>query len=745
MPYDLDALFGSVVARKTLCSDKARAVARYASASDVCYVRLVECRRSENGDETAILDLDIEVAQRPVHDIRSVERMAVKFFAADTHYPEVVSLREDFPPVPHLNQRPIGYPKSLCLYGESYSEVKLHWTAHRFVERIRFWLAKTADGNLHPDDQPLEPLVTSSHGTLVVPEELLIDNNLPLQPRYVSAVDPMQRDSVWMVHNLDSGVNTAKPPGHIATSFTCPVQTHGVMSAAPSNLDELQQFLVRAGFDFLPQLQKRIEAWRKQKEFASVGEAQLFLIFNLPKSRTDAGPVESTDHVAFLCGCKVEDLEKRLENFAVAHTHQGIIQIPSSVLETANIPLLPFYVTLQFSPAVAAKLNDVPSETRNFCLLGAGAIGSQLLDTTLRSGFGKWTVMDDDRLMPHNLARHQLTGSFLGRRKADSVSYLANDLLREKVAAPIAANVLRPGKEEVAVRNALHKASAICDCTASVPVARALATDAACHRVISFFLNPTANALVMLVEDERRHCRLDWLEMQYYRAVAHHIDLADHLRTASQLRYSNACRSLTSRVSAEAVSLFAAIGSRAFRECVGLPDGRICVWRLQKGMEITRIEVPVEPIIVQEISTWTVCIDNALLHALHRFRGFRLPNETGGVLLGSYDMQRKLLYIVDMLPSPPDSEEWPASYKRGCTGLGQAVCEIQDRTLTNLEYVGEWHSHPDGCGTEMSKVDKVAMKEIAEEMSKTGLPGLILIVGADGSYSLHLRDADQVS
>ena len=61
-------------------------------------------------------------------------------------------------------------------------------------------------------------------------------------------------------------------------------------------------------------------------------------------------------------------------------------------------------------------------------------------------------------------------------------------------------------------------------------------------------------------------------------------------------------------------------------------------------MEITRIDVPVEPIIVQRISSWTVCIDNALLHALHRFRGFRLPNETGGVLLGSYDMQRKLLY-----------------------------------------------------------------------------------------------------
>src|SRR5438874_9917758 len=197
MPYDFDAFFGKVVAQDALNSSKARAVIRYALSPDVCYVHIVECRRADNGDETVVLDLDIEVAQRPVHEIQPVERVAIKFFGADTHYPEVLSIREDFPQVPHLNQRPIDYPKSLCLYVEPYSEVKLHWTAHRFVERIRLWLAKTADGNLHPDDQPLEPLMSVGHGTLVCPQDLLADGNPPLQPRYVSAVDPMERDSVW--------------------------------------------------------------------------------------------------------------------------------------------------------------------------------------------------------------------------------------------------------------------------------------------------------------------------------------------------------------------------------------------------------------------------------------------------------------------------------------------------------------------------------------------------------------------
>jgi Prokaryotic homologs of the JAB domain len=115
-----------------------------------------------------------------------------------------------------------------------------------------------------------------------------------------------------------------------------------------------------------------------------------------------------------------------------------------------------------------------------------------------------------------------------------------------------------------------------------------------------------------------------------------------------------------------------------------------------------------------------------------------LPNETGGVLLGSYDMQRQIVYVVAMLPSPPDSDEWPSSYKRGCAGLASAVANIANRTLLNLDYIGEWHSHPAGVTTDLSGIDKQAMKEISSEMEKTGLPSLMLIVGGNGSYTFHL-------
>jgi tRNA A37 threonylcarbamoyladenosine dehydratase len=48
----------------------------------------------------------------------------------------------------------------------------------------------------------------------------------------------------------------------------------------------------------------------------------------------------------------------------------------------------------------------VPTEVRHFCLFGAGALGSQLMNNLSRAGFGRWTIVDNDKLLPHNLARN---------------------------------------------------------------------------------------------------------------------------------------------------------------------------------------------------------------------------------------------------------------------------------------------------------------------------------------------------
>ena len=130
---------------------------------------------------------------------------------------------------------------------------------------------------------------------------------------------------------------------------------------------------------------------------------------------------------------------------------------------------------------------------------------------------------------------------------------------------------------------------------------------------------------------------------------------------------------------------------------------------------------------------WTLIMDDWILQLLAELRLAKLPNETGGVLMGAYDLPSKTVYVVDTIPSPPDSEEWPTLYIRGSEGLREKVSEITDMTAGQLEYVGEWHSHPDRCSCLPSDDDFKVFSWITDGMSSAGLPALMAIVGERNS------------
>lgn len=138
--------------------------------------------------------------------------------------------------------------------------------------------------------------------------------------------------------------------------------------------------------------------------------------------------------------------------------------------------------------------------------------------------------------------------------------------------------------------------------------------------------------------------------------------------------------------------------------------------------------------------SWAVITDEGLLQKLGMFRKARLPNETGGVLLGSFDLDRKILYIVDALPSPSDSEEWPTLYIRGRKGLRQAVNDLEEKTQGMLEYIGEWHSHPPNVRVAASGDDLKVFAWLTELMQADGLPGLMMIVGDPGHTSCYVGE-----
>lgn len=119
------------------------------------------------------------------------------------------------------------------------------------------------------------------------------------------------------------------------------------------------------------------------------------------------------------------------------------------------------------------------------------------------------------------------------------------------------------------------------------------------------------------------------------------------------------------------------------------------------------------------------------MHALHHTRLAKLPRETGGALLGIVDIPKKYIDILGALPAPPDSEEKPSEFRRGVVGLRVQFENAVMRTLAQVRYVGEWHSHPRGHGTCPSCVDREDLATMTETLSMDGCPGVQLIFGDD--------------
>jgi len=712
------------------------------------YTHLVECRRGPDmatAGECVIFDVTVERPQLLAHPIARVERVAVLFDPTPDGPPEVLALRPDFPPVPHINLRTCEFPRSLCLDDRPWSEVSRRWTAAAFVQRIRWWLTETARGTLHQSDQPLEPLVLDTTVPLILPPDLLSN---PLQKEEFLAVQTLASSSGTpallarrVVNRADAGVE------YTAIALRCQPQPHGVIRHHPDTLDALHALTSAAGLDLKKEIKARLNEWFYRQRFR---ESRLIVLLSLPKQRQPGGPVEETDLVAVACFDRVADVAVKLGEWKPRpqaknkrqqrHRDKKSASKQPKAGDSINVFLL--RPVFGLSPAMAAELNgDAPRPPQRRVAVGAGALGSQVLLNLARAGHTGWDVIDDDRLFPHNLQRHGLDGGAVGLPKADALARAVNSLFDgPPVASGLVDNLLHPA-DPARIGKVLAEADTLLDLSASVAVARHLAwRDGLKGRRASLFLNPAGTDLVLLIEGANRGVPLDCLEMQYYRALLQEPGLADHLRPRDgRMRYSASCRDVSARMPTHLVALHAAIGAGTLATALVRADPSITVWRADAAtLAVTAFVVQAAPVCRERIGRWTLTIDMDLVARLNRLRAEKLPKETGGVLLGAYDMDRQHVYVVDTIPSPPGSQEWPTLYIRGCEGLSDRVDEARARTGGQLEYVGEWHSHPDRCSVLPSGDDEQVFAWVAERLAIDGLPALMAIVGENGVSSWHL-------
>lgn len=719
---------------------RARAMHDTLSADQLPFLKFVECRQHTEADgtvaETIVFDVDVERPQQLVHNIRREERIAVTFQSSDEWYPEVAALRRDFPQVPHLNHRAEEFPRSLCLYEEPWPHVAIRWTAANFFARIREWLSETAKGTLHQDDQPLEPLLMGSGLTIVLPPDLFGCKQAGEAEKLFVGWATAEDDCRVLLASPNEASGGSK---FLALSFIANPQTHGAIRRSPKNLHELHEFVAPAGIALIDTLRDKFPDWNK-KDFLS---KRLLLIIAFPLRREEGETVEASNSWVFLTSRDIEEIGVDIGIWQKTDHGLGLIHLNRDPARNGhNIPLQIVAPVFDISPTYVAAASKVQTDDRCVFAVGAGALGSQVIKCLNSTGFGKWHVVDNDILLPHNLVRHELGRWAIGCPKAQAVAFDIHQLLTANEAPGwTSADILRPHDKAAELTAAIEKADLVLDMAADVAVSRYLTHDARSDsRRAALFLNPRGTDLVLLVEDRARSLTLDCLEMQYYRAVSTLPDLAGHLDPpAGRIRYSRSCRDVSSSIPADLVRLHSALGARAIRSAVNKDTPTIHVWRChEETSEVRLVNIPVSKSHHQSIAGWTLVLDAELLERLTELRQRKLPVETGGVLIGSYDLIRKRVYVIDTIPSPPDSEEWPTLYIRGSQGLAAQVEAISQATNHQLEYVGEWHSHPNGCACLPSDDDLKVFGWLTTNMSTAGLPALMAIVGQNGISAWYL-------
>lgn len=697
-----------------------------------------------DGDHTReYIVVDIEADGVPPHNpfgINYRERLVLCVPADAKQLVDVVALRTDFPVLMHQNQGDADAPASLCLYFEPPSAVLRTWTAQSFLARIKWWLESSARGDLHPADQPVEQLFFATKYELVLPWNFEELRNRPSQ-RFVVMRGAERPDQGVTLFVLPAATDIRKADTATLVELDLPAVEHGVIARNPLTAGELADVLSSRGVDLLPPLQDALRQLVGDGGVptSSVDATSLVILIHIPIRRDASSEPESTLHRAFIVPTgtlKFGVATGALFDLDGRYFGSGGLLGGERPIDWQRQPIFAVSVLRSLGVSDFRAQSGIDDEGPSGVLVGAGSLGSAMLNFWGRSGWGRWTAIDHDHIKPHNMVRHVALACHVGRPKAEVVVELHNAVV---LGASTLSGICGDASDEVTadVTNAISTAQLVVDASTTLEYPRQSSCSDSSARHMSVFVTPNGEGGVLLAEDERRTIRLRTLEAQYYRALIVESWGARHLDGNLGSFWSGAsCRDISfvmpySRVVAHACTL-----AEQVRLAVAQPAARARVW--QRDPETGAVEahcVVVHPERRLPFGDLELYFDTGLEEKFRALRAASLPSETGGILVGYYDFNIRALVLVDCLPAPPDSDGSPGAFERGIEGLAEAVAECRRRTAGIVGYVGEWHSHPPGHSASPSGHDLLQLVYLAREMAADGLSGIQLIVG-DGDVQV---------
>ena len=670
-----------------------------------------------------VIDIEVEPELPKVRQVKidNKEPLRLHFYADDRASPLISALRDDFPlGHVHTSLTRNEHGVFLCVWEENWHDLKRKLTGQILVERIRAWLTRMATGTIHAEGQGVEPLLPSTADVLLVPAD--------------------SENSDWQVtecHDVGSvryyhvGTRTGKGPatGTALPTFaaTAAIQTHGALGGHPTDLSGLSDMVGPLGIDLRPMLAE----WVGQPEKADKGESKFLIVIKFPMTTDAEPPLETTEIWAFIPHQAIGTIG---EGLGRAFYENNLIQtkVGGQINPEFNVPISAVRVIYRLRDDDARRYSGLGEVAeQSITAIGAGALGSNIVANTAKLGVIDWTVIDDDATLPHNLVRQAHPEGLTGKSKAQGLAAVANGLRGKVGTSAIIADILDPGDQQEAVATVLSTSDLVVDLSASPAVLGHLSDQENVSRAASMFFSPDGHDLVALFESEGRGIKIDELEAQYILAAAISSEMQGHFDESRLdfIRYTNACQNLSRPLAPWKVQTLSALASGALIEQDGNAMAR--VWRLREDGSVQLVEIDSEPPVRITLGDWRATFSTGAANAMRAYRGANLPNETGGILLGTYDFERSVVHVLCALPAPPDSEQSPTHFIRGAKTLKPMVDAISERSVGMIGYLGEWHSHPPGSLARPSGHDEKLFSYLETNIAPTGAPYFMTIINDD--------------
>lgn len=740
-PADHRVQVGDPVEPATLEHWLAKGLVRHVARFGGREIRLDEVRMLDDGVEAVSLTVKTGSPQNPAFDILPSEAVAVLFQGQAS--PLIIPLRTDFPATPHTFGLPIGAPisasKALCIDDRPWNDACADYNGAELIRRISGWFRRASAGQMDDEMQFRDPAFLPPPETIVMSSALERAMEAEEGPPILLALTETEENAkVWLAREYDA----APPPSSegkvwrpfVGITVGFQVENHGAMWHQPRHLGHLHSALSNVDFDLLEHLRDHVRRFLGDTQNTDRVHGSHLLIRILVHD-VIAQRIESycllAHHTIGAIGDAMGLLWPSLEVAEAAYTPR----IPAGEIDVdqlAAMPLTPANFSRSFDRESAQHWVGRNAAWGRAVSFGAGAIGCKVLDSLVREGaFSELDIVDEDRLLPHNLARHVLRERQIGALKAKELALELHQIRPDLKATPHI-EMLRDNGMSEELSAAITSSDFMLDLTASVGASRTLSDIDERGRAVSAFYNPSGDAVVVMVEDAARREDLATLEATYYGGIVLRPELGEHLKAPNQAVVSSGqCRSVSSRISSSDAALLAAAASRAIERALREEGSHLSISSLCEdgSLEVTSMP-PSEEMQEGRSQGWRIRCSGTVRKQLEALREKALPNETGGVLLGIVDHQRQRIEVSLGLPAPRDSRGSPWEFERGVHDLAEVVEAARAKVMHQLTYIGEWHTHPEGASADPSPIDRKQLDELAADLASEERPGIMAIVGS---------------